>query len=133
MSAFLASHLDPAFTANFSQKRLQYERLGCLPVGIDTPETLIQHTLQLLENVCPVLAGVLHTELAAGNHIRTVCKHDRVGLLDITLVLPFTKKHKAKQLEYLLVKDPHYGTDPAFHYQQYTSRMHPQQRLMSSL
>lgn len=133
MSTFLMSHLDPAFTANFSQKRLQYARLGCLPDGVDTPEALIRHTLQLMEGVCPVLAGVLHAELAAGNHIRTVCKHLTVELLDITLVRPFTKRYKAKHLEYLLVKDPHYGPDPAFHYHQYTSLQAPLQRLTASL
>ena len=125
---YTTAHLDPFFTRSFAKKLKQYQALACLPPGVYTQEAVIHYTLQLLNGVHPGLATVLNAELEAGNRVSTVC-HWPSGALYINLLLPFTRKYKAKQLEYMTVKDPRYGSGSLYYYQQYRTSLAPLQYL----
>lgn len=129
MKTYTYIDLDSDFVDDFQKKQKQYELLGCLPDGLDTKELLMEHTLQLLRALTPVLASVLNAELDAGNRIRTVCRWGMEGPLDIALTAPFIRRHKAKHLHYLQVKDPYSGA--GYVYQQYTTPGAPGQRLLA--
>ncbi|MCD2425807.1 hypothetical protein LQ567_23690 [Niabella pedocola] len=130
MKRYTYRDLDSDFSDHFEKKRKQYELLGCLPGGMCTREWLIEHTLQLLGELTPVLAVVLNAELEAGNRIRTVCRWSAGGPLDIVLTAPFVRKYKAKHLSYLQVKDPWSGSGLV--YLQYTTPSAPGQRLLAA-
>ncbi len=131
MKRYTYIDLDSDFGNNFEKKRKQYELLGCLPDGMCTREWLIEHTLQLLAELTPVLAVVLNAELEAGNRIRTACRWSAGGPLDIVLTAPFIRKHKAKHLNYLQVKDAWSGSGSV--YLQYTTPVAPGQRLLAAV
>lgn len=133
MDQFNITHLDVAFLLNFNQKMKQYQLLACLPSEITNQEMLIQYALQQLNGIHPVLAAVLDAELKAGNSISTVANWPG-GPVYFNLLLPFIRKHKAKNLDYMLVKNvPHYGSSPEKHYQQYTTPLAPSQFLTADI
>lgn len=134
MQRYSVGHLDPLFIRDFGQKLQQYRLLGGLPPGTDTRGAVIGHTLQLLQDIHPILATVLDAELRAGNRVRTACDDfPYPGMLTINLLKPFARRYKAKKLDFLLVKDPHDGPDPAHHYSQYTTPLAPAQYLTASI
>ncbi|NML22351.1 hypothetical protein HHL16_15820 [Pseudoflavitalea sp. G-6-1-2] len=133
MNRYNITHLDVAFLLNFNQKMKQYQQLAALPPEINTQGMLIQYTLQQLDSIHPILAKVLDEELQAGNSISAVANWSG-GPVYFNLLLPFIRKHKAKNLDYLLVKHvPYSDAPPQMHYQQYTTPLEPSQFLTADL
>ncbi|WP_126248247.1 hypothetical protein [Chitinophaga rhizosphaerae] len=128
---YTVAHLDPGFTAGNGKKLAQYRDAGCLPASVQTNEALVCHLLQLLTALHPALAEVLDVELLSGNRVRTVFSWPE-GPFCVSLLRPFTKRHKGANLDRSRGKDPHYGpASPAI--EQYSSPLAPGQYLAADI